>query len=202
MDVDLARYFNLLQESARTKTWEAVGEFRVDLLQGFADSKDWAGPEWFFGELIRTNYFSAELQELMKSKADASLKIGFALGCILPKAFNSFFSDRNLKALYCEYDCRIDLFPCFSYDRHSDFWASDFDAFIEGPSVEDFLEFDCSEMDAVADYLFRSYLHSLLFRVVGQLVGSNADFEFPFGFARHDEPITYLGHGQTDMDRR
>ena len=108
----------------------------------------------------------------------------------------------DVKALYLEYfydggdASDITLFLCNQYTSDDDEWGAEFDGenVIEGPSVLEFLNYDPNfEFEPPLDTISLEYVDGILLASCVKIWHSFDEQNYPFAFARHDEPMVRIG---------
>lgn len=107
--------------------------------------------------------------------------------------------DDRIKALYFEYfydggDASTgNLFLCESFDPDDDGWAADFGraGVVLGPSILPWMHFDPDfDLPAPLRTVAEMYVDANLLAACLREIDALGGIEYPFGFARHDAPVT------------
>ena len=111
-------------------------------------------------------------------------------------------SSGGIKAFYLEYfydggdASDANLFLCNQYSSDNDEWGAEFDGenVIEGPSVLEYFNYDPEfEFEPPLDSICLEYVDGILLASCVKLWRSFDKQDYPFAFARHDEPIIRIG---------
>jgi hypothetical protein len=108
----------------------------------------------------------------------------------------------DVQALYLEYfydggdASDANLFLCVQYSPDNDEWGAEFDGenVIEGPSVLEYLNYDPDfKLEPPLDTICLEYVDGILLASCAKLWLSLEKQDYPFAFARHDEPMIRIG---------
>jgi hypothetical protein len=194
-----AQWVSRIQAAAKSKDWDVFNDLEREINQSFAAKKDWFGLEAFYTEALMSTV-APKIAQLVKAKDFTPFQT--AVEDVFKIASKRVAQNPGIKAVYFEYfydggdSCTGNAFLCTEFDENDDFWAAEFegdDAFIDGPSVFEYFNFDSDiDFESATDHLVRSYINSFLLAAWGRAFEKQVALRLPGGFAQHDHPVIVI----------
>jgi len=187
-----------VEELANQKDWHALDELNHQIMQNFLDAKNIEPMMSFYEESLKSLVNEEEYQKI---KPTDMSRFNQELADAFEQAHKKSKSDKNIKSIYCEYfydggdSCELNLFLCEKLADEDESWASEFgeDGFIEGPSVNDFLNYDPDfSFEPTLEVVAKQYVQAHFIRSCLNIIEEKNINDWPVGFAEHDGLILML----------
>ncbi len=182
-----------------TQDWDGLQTLKVDANQPLVREGE-PGELIRFYEAALKDAATPEVYERVRVKDLASFETRTRE--VISRGLDIAKKGSGIKALYLEYfydggdASDITLFLCNQYSSDDDEWGAEFDGenVIEGPSVLEYLNYDPDfELESPLDTICLEYVDGILLASCAKLWRSLEKQDYPFAFARHDEPMIRIG---------
>ncbi len=191
-------WVNQVKKLAENQDWHRLSDVNNGIMQKLIDSGDMISMLNFYDEALKSVSTDEQLLKIKPTEMSAFNQI---LSDAFTQAHEKFKADRGLKSIYCEYfydggdSCELNLFLCEKHPDEDESWAAYFgeEGFIEGPEVNQFLDYDPEfDFEPALDSIAKQYVQAHFIRSCLKIINENEINNIPIGFAEHDGMIVML----------